>query len=137
MPQPLIHSLALPKEGPCSMVSSANPILLSLLQVPDFSETTVDESVPVYVVMELGLESNLEDNDYKSFISRIAISIEVVAVEGQDKTDQTSRPNDGIHILHVAVLDEQNSTRTEVDFHDKRLSIWKVVVPLGRHENSL
>lgn len=119
------------------MVSSANPILLSLLQVPDFSETTVDESVPVYVVMELGLESNLEDNDYKSFISRIAISIEVVAVEGQDKTDQTSRPNDGIHILHVAVLDEQNSTRTEVDFHDKRLSIWKVVVPLGRHENSL
>ena len=98
---------------------------------------SADESVPVFVIMEHGPETQLGDDQYGSYISRVAISIEVVAVEGQTKSEQTPRPNDGIHVLHVATLDDQNSTRIGVDFHGKRLSIWKVVVPLGRNEDSI
>jgi len=87
--------------------------------------------------MEYGPETQLGDDQYESYISRIAISIEVVAVEGQSRSEQTSRPNDGIHVLHVATLDDQNSTRIRVDFHGKRLSVWKVVVPLGRNEDPI
>jgi len=96
-----------------------------------------DESVPVFVIMEHGSEIHLGDNQHESYLSRIAISIEVVAVEGQNKSDQTPRLNDGIHVLHVAALDDQNSTHMRVDLHGKRLSVWKVVVPLGRVKDSI
>ena len=97
---------------------------------------SADESVPVFIIMEHDPETQLGDDQYESYISRVAISIEVVAVEGQSRSE-TSKPNDGIHVLHVATLDDQNSTRIRIDFHGKRLSVWKVVVPLGRNEDPI
>lgn len=63
--------------------------------------------------------------------------MEVVAVEGQSKgDDQSPKSNDGIHVLHVVTLKDDNSTHVEVNYKGKRLSVWKVVVPLGRLKRS-
>ncbi|KAF8440149.1 TRAPP trafficking subunit Trs65-domain-containing protein [Terfezia claveryi] len=109
----------------------------ALNDVPQRRSLFYDESIPVFVIMEHDPETQLGEDQYKSYISRVAISMEVVAVEGQSKSEQTSRPNDGIHVLHVATLDDQNSTRIRVDFHGKYLSVWKVVVPLGHPRTRL
>ena len=55
----------------------------------------------------------------------------MVAVEGHNKSESTTRSND---VLHIAAINDENSTHFEVDNYGRRLSIWKVVVPLGREE---
>lgn len=109
-----------------------SPLVQQLANSPGFH--FADESIPVFVVLESGDESQFSDDHYELYISRISVSIEVVAVEGQSKSESTTRPNEGIHVLHIAAISDENSTRFEVDNHGRRLSVWKVVVPLGREE---
>ncbi|KAF8476046.1 TRAPP trafficking subunit Trs65-domain-containing protein, partial [Kalaharituber pfeilii] len=97
-----------------------------------------DESVPVYVILELHPEFSLTDNQYQAYISRVAISLEVVAVEGQNKLqEQNSKPNEGIHVLYEAILNEENSAPVLLNYNGRRLSTWKIMVPLGHPRTRL
>ena len=109
------------------------PFVQQLANSPGFH--FADESIPVLVVLESGHESQFSNDQYQLYISRISVSIEVVAVEGHNKSEPTARSNEGIHVLHIAAINDENSTRFEADNHGRRLSIWKVVVPLGREES--
>ncbi|KAI5808834.1 TRAPP trafficking subunit Trs65-domain-containing protein [Peziza echinospora] len=111
--------------------AEVSPDIESLAGVPQRRSLFYDEKVPVFVGLELDPRIELSDRQFESFIEKIAIFLEVVAVEGSKATDQSSRPSDSLHVLHGVNLNDENSTRDVFKHNGRRLILWKVTVPLG------
>lgn len=86
--------------------------------------------LPVFVVLEI--LAPLDDSLYEHYLARLAVSLEVTAVDSQQRPGHgnPSRNNhEAVHLLFQTVVDEKQSPRISVP--NKRLSVWKLEVPLG------
>ncbi|RPA94150.1 hypothetical protein L873DRAFT_1776616 [Choiromyces venosus 120613-1] len=91
-----------------------------------------DETLPVFVVLQLLIP--LEDSIYESYLSRLAVSLEAAAVDGQQQQRQQQyggRSMEMVHLLFQTVVDENETKRIVIDNGAQRLAIWKIDVPLG------
>ncbi|KAI5779225.1 TRAPP trafficking subunit Trs65-domain-containing protein [Geopyxis carbonaria] len=89
-----------------------------------------DEKLPVFVILEILAE--LDDNLFEHYLARLAVSLEVTAVDGQrQQQGLTPRSHEVIHLLFQTVVDEKKNPRIPVQATNKRLAVWKLDVPLG------
>ncbi|KAF3905444.1 hypothetical protein ABW20_dc0103236 [Dactylellina cionopaga] len=89
-----------------------------------------DEDVPVFIALQIfGIHDDLV---YKSYSSRLAVSLEVTAVENQvPRRPDGSRPPDGPILLYQKTIQDKDGGKTLWHDGDTRLAIWKIIVPLG------
>lgn len=89
-----------------------------------------DETLPVFVVLQILIP--LEESLYESYLSRLAVSLEVAAVDGQKRqTDYGGKGHEQLHLLFQTVVDEKETQRILLGDDSQRLAIWKLEVPLG------
>lgn len=90
-----------------------------------------DEKLPVFIVLQILVP--LSDELYEHYLARLAVTLEVSAIDGQ--RPQQGHPGrnqqDSVHMLFQTVINEKDTPRTTVGDAAKRLSIWRLVVPLG------
>ncbi|KAK6544409.1 hypothetical protein TWF694_001104 [Orbilia ellipsospora] len=89
-----------------------------------------DEDVPVFIALQIfGIH---DDSVYKSYSSRLAVSLEVTAVENQGpRRPDGSRPPDGPILLYQKTIQDKDGGKILWREGDTRLAIWKITVPLG------
>ncbi|KAK6515479.1 hypothetical protein TWF506_007813 [Arthrobotrys conoides] len=89
-----------------------------------------DEDVPVFIALQIfGIH---DDSVYKSYSSRLAVSLEVTAVENQSqRRPDGSRPPDGPILLYQKTIQDKDGDKILWRDGDTRLAIWKITVPLG------
>ena len=75
----------------------------------------------------------LSDELYAHYLARLAVSLEVTAVDGQ-RPAAAHAPRgqaDSVHMLFQTVVDEAATPRIAVGAAGARLAVWRVEVPLG------
>ncbi|PUU80051.1 TRAPP trafficking subunit Trs65-domain-containing protein [Tuber borchii] len=115
-------------------VSTADGGISAVSAIEQRRSLFYDETLPVFVVLQLLIP--LEDSVYESYLSRLAVSLEVAAVDGQRQQQQRQPQYGGrnvetIHLLFQTVVDENETKRIVIDNGAQRLAIWKIDVPLG------
>lgn len=89
-----------------------------------------DETLPVFVVLQILIP--LEESLYESYLARLAVSLEVAAVDGQKRqTEYGGKGHEQLHLLFQTVVDERETQRILLKDDSQRLAIWKLEVPLG------
>ncbi|KAK6335597.1 hypothetical protein TWF696_002364 [Orbilia brochopaga] len=89
-----------------------------------------DEDVPVFIALQIfGIQ---DDSVYESYSSRLAVSLEVTAVENQGpRRPDGSRAPDGPILLYQKTIQDKDGGRILWRDGDTRLAIWRIMVPLG------
>ncbi|EWC48376.1 hypothetical protein DRE_02145 [Drechslerella stenobrocha 248] len=89
-----------------------------------------DEDLPVFIALQIfGIQ---DDSVYESYSSRLAVSLEVTAVENQGpRRPDGSRAPDGPILLYQKTIQDKDGGRTLWRDGDTRLAIWRIMVPLG------
>jgi hypothetical protein len=97
---------------------------------PQLNSTYADEKLPVFIVLQILVE--LSDELYEHYLARLAVSLEVSAIDGQKpQPGHPARSQESVHPLFQTVVDEKDTPRMVVGESTKRLTIWKIEVPLG------
>jgi len=85
----------------------------------------------VFIVLQILV--SLTDELYEHYLARLAVSLEVAAIDGQKP--QQGHPGrsqqESIHLLFQTVVNEAETPRISIGKSTKRLSVWKLQVPLG------
>ncbi|KAF3909863.1 hypothetical protein ABW21_db0205738 [Orbilia brochopaga] len=107
-----------------------NPVIPALSTLAPRNHLFFDEDVPVFIVLQIyGIQ---DDSVYESYSSRLAVSLEVTAVENQGpRRPDGSRAPDGPILLYQKTIQDKDGGRILWRDGDTRLAIWKIMVPLG------
>lgn len=74
----------------------------------------------------------LSDELYDHYLARLAVSLEVTAIDGQKQQQgHLGRGQDPVHLLFQTVIDEKDTPRIPIGDSTTRLAVWKLQVPLG------
>ena len=74
----------------------------------------------------------LSDELYEHYLARLAVSLEVTAIDGQKQQQgHPGRTQDSVHLLFQTVIDEKDTPRLSIGESTTRLAVWKLQVPLG------
>jgi hypothetical protein len=73
----------------------------------------------------------LSDELYERYLSRIAVSLEVAAIDGHNPHGRPGRNQESVHMLFQTVVNEEETPRITIGEGAKRLAVWKLEVPLG------
>lgn len=81
----------------------------------------------------------LTDELYEHYLARLAVSLEVSAIDGQKQPQHQQghhlalarSQQETVHLLFQTVVNEADTPRIAIGESPKRLSIWKLQVPLG------
>ncbi|RPA82234.1 hypothetical protein BJ508DRAFT_318146 [Ascobolus immersus RN42] len=116
-----ITSIDTTKETPSPGLSFIN-------RLPQRKFLFYDETVIAYVVLEQ--PGHLEESRYNAYLARLAVSLEVTAVDGSKRPEHI-RASDGVHLLYQTTIDEKVTERIELTIGQRRIILWKVEIPLG------
>lgn len=83
----------------------------------------------MFVVLQILIP--LEESVYESYLARLAVSLEVAAVDGQKRQTEYGKSQEQLHLLFQTVVDERETQRILLNDDSQRLAIWKLEVPLG------
>lgn len=79
----------------------------------------------------------LTDELYEHYLARLAVSLEVAAIDGQKQPQQQAHhlaaasQQETVHLLFQTVVNEADTPRIAIGESPKRLSVWRLQVPLG------
>jgi len=95
------------------------------------SANCADELLPVFVVLQI--LAPLDDTLYDHYLSRLAVSLEVTAIDDQRQrmSSHPSRGPEASHLLFHTLIDEKQTPRLPMKDVSSRLAVWKLQVPLG------
>ncbi|KAL7276511.1 hypothetical protein RUND412_000502 [Rhizina undulata] len=88
-----------------------------------------DEILPVFVVLQILVP--LDEALYETYLSRLAVSLEVVAIDGQKRQTEYGKPLEAVHMLFQTVIDEKENPRISVHDEKRKIAVWRLNVPLG------
>ncbi|KAA8895525.1 TRAPP trafficking subunit Trs65-domain-containing protein [Sphaerosporella brunnea] len=89
-----------------------------------------DEKLPVFIVLQILVP--LSDELYERYLARIAVSLEVAAIDGhKPQHGPPGRNQETVHMLFQTTVNEEETPRISVGESTKRLAVWKLEVPLG------
>lgn len=91
-----------------------------------------DEKLPVFVILQI--LAPLDDTLFDHYLARLAVSLEVSAIDGSPKRQSEHpgrRENETAHLLYQTVIDENETPRLSFGDASGRLAVWKLSVPLG------
>jgi len=74
-----------------------------------------------------------DDAVYESYSSRLAVSLEVTAIESQGRKGDHggSRQDTNAILLYQKTIQDEDGARISWKNGDTRIAIWKLTVPLG------
>lgn len=80
----------------------------------------------------------MDDNLYQHYLNRLAVSLEVTAVDGRrQQQSHNARAPETTHVLFQTTINEETNPRIPLGGAHKRLAVWKLEVPLGHPKSPL
>ncbi|KAI5792364.1 TRAPP trafficking subunit Trs65-domain-containing protein [Pyronema domesticum] len=112
---------------------STTSSIAAISHIEQRSHLFYDEKLPIFIVLQILVP--LTDELYDHYLARLAVSLEVAVSDGHTPkpSQMTGRIplQETAHLLFQTTVDEKETPRIVIGEGTKRLSIWKLEVPLG------